>query len=338
VEAGTLIGRAQGAHPGLHSAANALRRHPGRVLAGLLGVIGIALIATEGLQSVAQVTINGLIAGSYFALAAVGLTLVYGILRLVNFAHGDFLTFGAYMALLFGVGLDLPVVLALLLGVVATAALGVATELALWRPMRRKGAGLLQMLIISIGLAFVIRNGIQLVAGTEPRELNVDVTSSIGFLGLRVGRTELVVGVIGLLALVAVAVMLRRTLIGKQMRALADNFDLAEVTGIDTERIVLFTWILAGGLAGLAGILYASVSGVFTPNLGFALLLTMFSAVILGGIGRVYGALVGGLVLGLAQEWSTLVIAARWKELVSFAILILVLTIRPQGIFGVRNR
>lgn len=204
----------------------------------------------------------------------------------------------------------------------------------MWRPMRAKGAGLLQLLIMTLGLAFVIRYAIQLFAGTQPRSLEVDVTSSTSFLGLTIGETQLVVVVVGFGVLLAVGAMLRFTSLGKQMRALSDNFELAEVAGINTDRVVLATWIFAAGLAGLAGVLYTSAIGNMTPNLGFFLLLSLFAAVILGGIGNAYGALAGGVLLGLTQEWSTLLIDARWKLAVGFAVLILVLVVRPQGLFG----
>jgi neutral amino acid transport system permease protein len=321
----TRIGRSR--------ARRALAR-PARATALLVVAVMIVLAAAYGVEPLAQRTINGIVSGSYFALGAVGLTLVYGTLKLVNFAHGDMLTFGAYVAFLFNVTIGVPIVLAALCAVALTAALGIASDRVMWRPMRAKGAGLLQLLLMAIGLAFVIRYGIQFVAGTAPRRLDVDITSSIGFLGLRIGRTELVVVVVGLAALAAVVAMLRYTLLGKQMRALADNFDLAEVTGIDTDRIVFATWVFAGGLAGLAGVLLVAAIGSMTINIGFFVLLSLFAAVILGGIGNAYGALVGGLVIGLAQEWSTLVLDARWKVAVGFAMLIAVLIVRPQGIFG----
>lgn len=309
-------------------------RNPPAVAAAVLVAVLVALLIAYGLQDVAQVTVNGLVSGSYFALGAVGLTLVYGILKLVNFAHGDLLTFGAYMAFVANVSLGLPLVPAAIFAVVVTAALGVAFELGMWRPVRARGAGLLQLLLIAIGLAFILRNGIQLFAGTQPRSLRLDVTESVSFLGLRIGETELLSIVVGFPVLLLVGLMLRFTTLGKQMRALSDNFDLAEVTGIDTGRVVTATWILAAGLAGLSGFLYTAALGTMTPNLGFALLLSLFAATILGGIGNAYGALAGGVVLGLAQEWSTLLVAARWKLAVGFLILILVLIVRPQGIFG----
>ncbi|HWC27415.1 MAG TPA: branched-chain amino acid ABC transporter permease [Solirubrobacteraceae bacterium] len=310
------------------------RHHPGAVAGAAVAAIALALIVGEGLQATAQQTVNGLVSGSYFALGAVGLTLVYGILKLVNFAHGDMLTFGGYMAFLVNVTLGMPLAVALVLAVAATAALGVAFEVGLWGPMRRKRAGMLQLLLISIGLAFIIRNGIQFVAGTDTKRLDVNRTAAIEFLGLQIGRTELIVVVVGSAVLVAIGAMLRFSSIGKQMRALSDDIALAETTGIDTRRVVVITWIFAAGAAGLAGVLVTAAIGVLTPNLGFFLLLSLFAATILGGIGNAYGALAGGLMIGLAQEWATLLIEARWKVAVGFVVLICVLIVRPQGIFG----
>lgn len=314
---------------------------PAPVIRGWAGavVVFVALIAmlliTRGLAATGQTTINGLVTGTYFALGAVGLSLVFGVLRLVNFAHGDMLTFGAYVALLFNVNLGLSIVLAVVGGVIATALLAALLEVILWRPMRARGAGGLQLLLIAIGLAFVIRNGIQLVAGADPLELGVNVTSAIGLpSGWRIGTVELVVVVVGVVVLLTVATFLRFSRIGKEMRALSDNPNLAEVAGIDTRWVILITWLVGGGLAGLAGALAGSVAGVLTPNFGFELLLSLFAAAVLGGIGNAYGALVGGLLLGLAEEWSTMFIDPSWKLAVGFAVLILTLLFRPSGILG----
>lgn len=328
-----------GARPGRTAAAmGAAGRNPLGVTLGIVVVVVVALTAAYGVQDVAQRGVNGLVSGSYIALGAVGLTLVYGTLRLVNFAQGDLLTFGAYMAFLANVTWGVPLVLATVFAIACTAALGVLSERTMWRPMRARGAGLLQLMLMTLGLAFVIRNGIQMIWGTQPRRLEVDVTASIGFLGLRIGRTELIVVIAGVAILLAIGLMLRLTSLGRQMRALSDDFALAEVAGVNTDRVVIATWIFAAGLAGLAGVLYTAAIGTMTPNLGSFLLLSLFAAVILGGIGNAYGALAGGLLLGLAQEWSTLVIDARWKVAVGFGILILVLIVRPQGLFGRKER
>jgi neutral amino acid transport system permease protein len=309
------------------------RDHPAAVAFGVIALMVLALIAAKGLHDVAQTGLNGLTLGTIYALGAVGLTLVYGILRLVNFAHGDFLTFGAYMAYLVNVTWDLPLVAGIFFAMAATALLGLFFERIMWRPMRAQGSGFLQLILMSIGLAFVIRSAIQWFWGTEIRSLDVDILSTVSFLGLRIGQTELIVIIVGIAVLLAVGVMLRFSLLGKQMRALADDLDLAETAGIDTRRVILYTWLFAGALAGLAGVLFGELANL-TPELGFELLLPIFAAVILGGIGNPFGALTAGLVLGMVIEWSTLVVEPRWKVTFGFIALIIALVIRPQGIFG----
>jgi branched-chain amino acid transport system permease protein len=313
--------------------ADVARRHPGLVALAILAVIVLILIAARGLHDVAQTGLNGLTLGSVYALGAVGLTLVYGILKLVNFAHGDFLTFGAYMAYLVNVTWGMPLVAAIFFAMAATAILGIFFEQVMWGPMRRRGAGLLQLLLMSIGLAFVIRSVIQYIWSTKVRELDVDVVATVQFLGLRIGRTELMVVLVGFAVLGAVGLLLRYSLLGKQMRAVADDLELAETAGIDTRRVILYTWLFAGALAGLAGVLAAATTDI-KPELGFELLLPIFAAVVLGGIGDAFGALAAGVVLGLVIEWSTLFIEARWKVAVGFLVLVLALIVRPQGIFG----
>ena len=215
----------------------------------------------------------------------------------------------------------------------ATALLGVFFERTMWGPMRRKNAGFLQLILMSIGLAFVLRAVFQWFWGTEIRPLDVDTTSTVEFLGLRIGQTELIVVVVGIVTLSAVGLMLRYSLLGKRMRALSDDLDLAETAGIDTRRVIFYTWVFSGALAGLAGVMAAATTNL-RPELGFELLLPIFAAVILGGIGDAFGALAAGMVLGVMTEWSTLIIDARWKTAVGFLVLVIVLVIRPQGIFG----
>jgi branched-chain amino acid transport system permease protein len=310
-----------------------LRRQPALGGALVILVIFLALVAGHGLHDVAQTGLNGLSLGAIYALGAVGLTLVYGILRLVNFAHGDFLTFGAYMAYLVNVTWGAPLVVAVFWAMIMTALLGLLFERLLWGPMRAKHAGFLQLILMSIGLAFLLRAIIQWFWSTEILTLDVNTTDSAELLGLRIGQTELIVVVVGVAVLVATGLMLRFTLLGKRMRALSDDLDLAETAGIDTRRVILYTWIFAGGLAGLAGVMAGAITNL-RPELGFELLLPIFAAVILGGIGDAFGALAAGMVLGVMTEWSTLVIDARWKTAVGFIVLVLVLIVRPQGIFG----
>jgi neutral amino acid transport system permease protein len=308
-------------------------RNPAALAMVVLANIVAVLVLYHGLHDVAQRGINGLSLGAIYALGAVGLTLVYGILKLVNFAHGDFLTFGAYMAYLVNVTWELPLVLGIAFAIATTALLGIALEKVMWAPMRERGAGMLQLLLMAIGLAFVIRYGIQFVWGTELRQLDVNRTDVVSFLDLRIGRTQLIVIVVGFATLIATGLMLRMTLLGKRMRALSDDLDLAETSGINTARIILYTWVFAAGLAGLAGV-FAGALTQLQPEMGFEFLLPIFAAVVLGGIGNAFGALAAGIVLGVVIEWSTFFVTPGLKLAVGFLILIIVLVIRPQGIFG----
>ena len=310
-----------------------LARRPAAVAAVVLVNVLAILILFHGLHDVSQRGLNGLSLGAIYALGAVGLTLVYGILKLVNFAHGDFLTFGAYMAYLVNVTWDLPLVFAIAFAIAATALLGIGFEKTMWAPMRKRGAGMLQLLLMTLGLAFVIRYAIQFAWGTELRQLDVNNTSSVEFLDLRIGRTQLTVIVVGFATLMATGLMLRLTLLGKRMRALSDDLDLAETSGINTSRVILYTWLFAAGLAGLAGVFAGAITQL-QPELGFELLLPIFAAVVLGGIGNAFGALAAGIVLGVVIEMSTFIVAPGLKLAVGFLILIVVLIIRPQGIFG----
>jgi neutral amino acid transport system permease protein len=290
-------------------------------------------------SELAQLGANGLVTGSILAIAAVGVSLVYGILRIVNFAHGDYLVFGAYVALVVNAGWDGHIVVAALAAVVATAGLATGLEFALWRPLRRKQAGLFSLFIAAIGLALVLRHLIFLAADARPRRYEVDVFQVYELGPIRLSQSQLVAVGIALAAIVLVGLMLARTSLGKTMRALSDDRSLAAVAGIDVDRTVVVTWVLAGGLAGVAGLLQGLVLNAFTPNFGFTLLLPVFAAVVLGGIGSAYGALVGGLALGLVMElstWSALAGGAPpvYKPVVAFALLILVLLLRPQGVFG----
>ena len=302
--------------------------------AAALALTMIGLIVDGGLREFCQVTFSGLVSGSYYALAAVGLTLMTAMLRVINFAHGDILTVGAYTALGAHVGLGLPMIVAAAAGASAGAGLCLVIEFALWRPMRNKRSSVLPLMLMTIGLGFVLREGLHFFVGSVPRQIEVDVISTVDIAGVRLGTTQLIVLLVGTSAIVGVGLMLRFTSVGKQMRAVSDNRDLAETAGINTRRVILTAWLFAGSLAGLAGVLYAAALGVIDLYLGFNLLLGVFAAMVLGGVGNAYGALAGGLLIGLSQEWSTLLIDARWKVAVGFVILVLTLIFRPQGIFG----
>ncbi|HEY9616024.1 MAG TPA: branched-chain amino acid ABC transporter permease [Microcoleaceae cyanobacterium] len=278
-----------------------------------------------------QLLLNGIAVGSIIALAAVGLTLTYGILRLSNFAHGDLMTLGAYLTLLAN-GIGINIWLSVLLGCAATIAGVLLSEKLIWSPMRFKRATSTTLIIISIGLALFIRNGIILFWGGSNQRYDLPVAEAVQFGGLRLPFYDIVVIGLAIAAIAALHYLLQNTKIGKAMRAVADDLDLARVSGIDVDRVVLWTWVIAGGLTALGGSMLGLTEGV-RPNMGWFLLLPMFAAVILGGIGNPYGAIAGALVIGIGQEVSTYWLPTEYKLGVALVMMVLVLLFRPQGLF-----
>lgn len=286
-----------------------------------------------------QLLANGIATGSVIALAAVGVSLVYGILRLVNFAHGDFMVFGAFVAVWLNVNVELSILPAAVLAIAATAALSLLLEGILWRPLRRRGARFMGLFLASIGLALILRQAIFLVAGPQPRSYLVDPYKVYVLGDIRLSGGQGTAIVVGAAAIVVVGLLLGLTTAGRTMRAVADDQALAAVAGVNTGRVIAFTWVVSGLLAGLAGVLAALVQSSFDPNFGFSLLLPVFAAVVLGGIGSAYGALLGGLFLGIVTElstWSSLAggVNPVYKPVVAFAVLIAALLVRPQGLLG----
>lgn len=279
----------------------------------------------------AQLFVNGISVGSIIALAAVGLTLTYGILRLSNFAHGDFMTLGAYLTLLVNT-LGLNIWLSMILGAIATVAAVLLSEFLIWSPMRTRRVSSTTLIIISIGLALFIRNSIILFWGGSNQRYDLPVAEAISFLGVRVPYYDLVVTVLAVIAIAGLHYLLQNTRIGKAMRAVADDIDLARVTGINVDRVVIWTWVIAGGLTALGGSMLGLVEAV-RPNMGWFLILPLFASVILGGIGNPYGAIAGALVIGIAQEVSTYWLRTEYKLAVALLIMVFVLLFRPQGLF-----
>ncbi|MBC7971703.1 MAG: branched-chain amino acid ABC transporter permease [Verrucomicrobia bacterium] len=279
----------------------------------------------------AQLVVNGLAVGSIIALAAIGLTLTYGILRLSNFAHGDFMTLGAYLTLLVNTA-GLNIWLSMLVGAGLTVVAVLLSEKLIWSPMRTRRASSTTLIIISIGLALFLRNGIILVWGGGNQSYNLPVSEALPVLGLRIAYYDIVVTVLAVVAIVALHYLLQKTRIGKAMRAVADDIDLARVTGINVDRVVIWTWMIAGSLTALSGSMLGLVEAV-RPNMGWFLILPLFAAVILGGIGNPYGAIAGAIVIGIAQEVSTYWLPTEYKLGVALVMMVLVLLFRPQGIF-----
>jgi branched-chain amino acid transport system permease protein len=283
----------------------------------------------------------GLKLGAIIALCSIGLSLIFGVTGLVNFAHGDLVTLGAMLAFLFNatpLGPGWHLILAAVPAVILSGAFGAAQELGLWRPLRRRRAGLISLIVISIGFGFVIRYLMLVAFKGQPRPYDdYAVQTPIDFLGAPIVPKSLVVIAVAAVILVAVGLFLMRTKTGTAMRAVADNADLAESSGIDVNRVILVTWVMGATLAGLGGVLFGASEQV-QWDMGFRLLLLVFAAVVLGGLGTAFGAMLGGFVIGVAVEMSTLVVPVEFKTAVALGILIVMLLVRPQGLLGLRER
>ena len=288
-----------------------------------------------------QRLVQGVSFGLMLALAAIGLTLVYGTTGISNFAHGEMVTFGAISALLLvgPASLALPWWLGYPLAVILSAALGLVLDMILWRPLRRRRVGVVQLMIVSIGLSLSLRYVYQLFIGGGTLQLPFSSENKIPLFGVvQLSIIDMVSLGISVVVIVAFALWLNRSRIGKATRAISDNPSLAAASGIDVDAVVRIVWIVAGALAGLAGILYAYYRPGIKWDMGAQILLLMFAAVVLGGLGTAYGALVGALIVGVLVEVSSLWIPADLKYASALFILIVILLFRPQGILGRRER
>ncbi len=285
-----------------------------------------------------QLLVTGVLFSLVLALASLGLSMIFGTTGLVNFAHGELITFGAIVAYAFNNSLGLHVILA---GVIATAvsgAFGWGQDLTLWRPLRNRGTGLVAMMIVSIGLSIFLRNVYQYLVGGDNHNYNQYATVEPWEIGpILLTPKSAIVAVVAIAVLVMVTLALQKTRIGKATRAVADNPALASASGINVDRVIAIVWIGGAALAGLSGFLLGMTQG-FDYQIGFKLLLLVFAAVTLGGLGTIWGALVGSLVVGVFIEMSTLIIPPELKFAGALAVLIVVLLFRPQGLLGRAER
>lgn len=296
-------------------------------------------ITTSIFDQLVARTIYGINFGLMLALASIGLSLVYGTTGLSNFAHAEMVTFGAVMALVFSVFLEFPIWLAIPLALIASGIMGYGLDSGLWRPLRRRGLGLVQLMIVSIGLSLTARYIFQFFIGGETSQLPGFASPKINLFGaVALSKVDIASMIISIVVLVLFAVWLLYTKIGKATRAISDNAALAAATGIDVDRVIRIVWILAAFLGGLAGVLWSYFRPGIKWDMGAQILLLIFAAVILGGLGTAFGALVGALIVGVFVETSALVIPSDLKYAGALIILIGILLFRPQGILGRKER
>lgn len=323
--------------------ARAVRYAPRVLWWGLLaGLLALAI-------SQPSLAVNGIFLGSIVALGAIGLSLVYGILKLANVAHGDYMTVGAYLTFFLlssvfpqksGLGpftFGWPLLAAIPLSMAAVAALAVTLDTGIYRRLRRRGTSPVTMAITSLGVAIAIQGVVQMVWGTSVQHYpNISRKAYSLPFDINIAPNHIFISGSALALTLAVHLFLTRSRTGKAMRATADNAELARVTGINTQRVLWWTWALSGALAGAAGVLLVifNATSQLTPVLGFNLLIPLFAAVVLGGIGNPYGAFLGALVVGVSSEVSTHWLEPSYKPAIGFLVLIIVLLVRPRGILG----
>jgi len=313
------------------------------VFIGLL--IWAARVQGTSAELLLSLSVWGVMLGSIIALGAIGLSLVYGVLRFANFAHGDLMTVGAYAAFalmpLLPQGAELgpfsfgwEFLVALLFAMPITGLVAFATDRVLYRPLRRRRSSSVILAMASLGAAFFVRSVIYLAWGADFEFYYQRPRPALELpLGIRIRPDQFFILGLALLLIFLIYLLLERTKMGKAMRATADNPELARVTGINTERVILWTWMIGGALAGTGGVMLG-LDAQLRPEMGWWLLLPLFAAVILGSIGNPYGALVGGLIIGVVLQVSAAFLNPAYGPGVAFLIMIIILLVRPQGIFG----
>ena len=305
----------------------------------LLFPVGPGVVQASLLERSAQLTLDGILLGLVIALAALGLSLIFGTTGLTNFAHGEILTlaglFTYYLSAIAGLPVLVAAPLAVILGAVIS---GFLQDKYLWKPLRRRGTGLIAMLVVSIGFAIFLRYFFLFIFGGDTRQL----PQYAGQAGLELGLVNItpksiLTSAIGVLLIIGATLWLLRTRMGKASRAVADNPALASASGIDVQKVIRAVWILGAALASYAGVIVTVNQGV-SFLMGQDMLLLIFAAVTLGGLGTANGALVGSLIIGLFVQLSTLFIPTELKYVGALIVLILILIIRPQGILGKKER
>ncbi len=296
--------------------------------------------STSNWEEISQSGFNGLRLGLLLALASVGLSLIYGTTGLSNFAHAEQVTLGGMLAYLFVNQQGMPLLVGGLLVLVLCGFTGWFQDRVLWQPLRRRGLGLTQMMIVTIGLSLAIQYGYQFFVGSRTVRVIVDNPTVTSFGPITTTNQSLAAMVISAVVLAGVGFALLRTRIGRATRAVSDNPALAQASGIDTDKVIRLVWTVAMALAGLSGILYALVTNGIKWDTGLQILLLLFAAVTLGGLGTAFGALVGSLVIGFVVEMSPLLpfVPGDFKYAAALLILIVVLLVRPQGLLGKAQR
>ena len=275
---------------------------------------------------------NGLQTGSVYALVALGYSMVYGIILLLNFAHGDIIMVGAYTAFYAMTAFHMHPILSVVLAVVTSTLLGVVIEKVAYTPLR--SAPRLSLLITAIGISFLLENGAQLLFGADTKSMDTLVPGNVSFGSVTISYTAILTIIVAVIAMVALTLLVQKTKLGKAMRAVSEDMGAAQLMGISLNKTISFTFAVGSALAGIGSVLYLCAYSQASPTMGSMLGLKAFVAAVLGGIGSIPGAMIGGFAIGLLEALVAAVGLSVWKDAVVFAILIVVLLVKPSGIMG----
>lgn len=280
---------------------------------------------------IAQLILNGFVTGLLLALPALALTLIFGILKFPNFAIGSMLTAGAYAAWIGNSLLGMPLAVAAFFAALAMAAVAMLCDALVFSRLRDRGS--ITLLVASMGLSLILENICRFAFGNATHNFAFDVARPIRWHGLRINQEQLITAITVIICVILVQLLLYSSPLGRAMRAVADNPSLAAVRGVERQTIARITWCLAGSLCALSGVL-AALDRAVDPLLGWNYQIPIFAAAILGGLGSPTGAIAGALVIGLAEELSSLVLPTNYRQIVSFAVILALLLLRTEGLFG----
>ena len=281
-----------------------------------------------------QLLLNALLAGSIYILIAVSFSLIYQTTRFFHFAHAVVFTSGAYFTYLFHKLFHLPIFLAIPMAIVLAAVVGCGMEVLIYKPLRRKNASPMVLLLASLGLYIVLQNTISMVFGDDTKSIRSGVVKEgLPVFGARITPIQIIIIITSVILVVVVALWLKKSRTGKGMRAVANDSELAEISGIDADKVVLWTFAVGSALAGVAGIL-VSLDVDMTPTMGMNALMMGVVVVIIGGVGSISGVACGAILLGLAQHLGVWKISSQWQDAIAFVILFVFLMFRPQGFLG----
>ncbi|HYH84139.1 MAG TPA: branched-chain amino acid ABC transporter permease [Pyrinomonadaceae bacterium] len=283
-----------------------------------------------------QLFVNGIIAGSIYALVALGFSLIYNTTRFFHFAHAAVYTGGVYLAYFFRKEMALPSLVAYTLACAAAALVGMIIEIIVYRPMRKKGSDGLSLLIASLGVYIILENVISLIWGSETKTLReADIVEGISLLGARITPTQIIIIIVSFALVVLVSLVIWKSKAGVTLRAVSNDPELALVSGIESEKVNLLSFGIGSALAAAASILISFETNI-TPTMGFPVLVLAVIAIVVGGIGSNLGAILGGLLIGLAENLGVWKLPSKWQDTIAFMILIIFLFFRPQGFLGRR--